>query len=61
MRLHGSSLYVYRRAKIGVDIYGHLTPGGNKGAVDRLDDLDAKATIRNLSATRKEKGPTELG
>jgi hypothetical protein len=47
MRLHGSSLYVYRRAKIGVDIYGHLTPGGNKGAVDRLDDLDAKATIRN--------------
>jgi len=46
---------------ITVDTYGHLTPGGNKGAVDRLDDLDAKATIRNLSATRKEKGPTELG
>jgi len=21
-----------------VDIYGHLTPGGNKAAVDRLDD-----------------------
>ncbi|MBF0112124.1 MAG: tyrosine-type recombinase/integrase [Desulfamplus sp.] len=21
-----------------VDIYGHLTPGGNKEAVDRLDD-----------------------
>ncbi len=21
-----------------VDIYGHLTPGGNKVAVDRLDD-----------------------
>jgi len=46
---------------ITVETYGHLTPGGNKGAVDRLDDLDAKATIRNLSATRKEKGPTELG
>jgi integrase len=23
-----------------VDIYGHLTPGGNKDAVDRLDDGD---------------------
>jgi integrase len=24
--------------KVTVDIYGHLTPGGNKDAVDRLDD-----------------------
>ena len=23
-----------------VDVYGHLTPGGNKAAVDRLDDED---------------------
>jgi len=34
--------------KTTVDIYGHLTPGGNREAVDRLDD---DATIRNLSAT----------
>jgi integrase len=26
--------------QITVDIYGHLAPGGNKGAVDRLDDSD---------------------
>jgi len=37
---------------ITVDIYGHLTPGGNKDAVDRLDD---DATTCNLSAT-SEKG-----
>ncbi len=30
-----------------VDIYGHLIPGANRQAVDRLDD----ATIRNPSAT----------
>jgi integrase len=40
---------------VTVDIYGHLTPGGNKDAVDRLDDLDADATIRNLSATNKKR------
>ena len=40
---------------VTVDIYGHLTPGGNKDAVDRLDDLDTDATIRNLSATNKKK------
>jgi integrase len=33
--------------KITVDIYGHLVPGANKQAVDRLDD----ATGRNLYAT----------
>jgi integrase len=33
--------------KMTVDIYGHLAPGGNRAAVDRLDD----ATICNLSAT----------
>ena len=41
---------------VTVDIYGHLTPGGNKDAVDRLDDLDADATIRNLSATNEKRG-----
>jgi integrase len=39
---------------ITVDIYGHLTPGGNKDAVDRLDDPAPDATIRNLSATNKK-------
>ena len=43
---------------ITVDIYGHLTPGGNKDAVDRLDDPTPEATIRNLSATNK-KGVTQ--
>ena len=38
--------------KVTVDIYGHLVPGANRAAVDRLDD-DQKATIRNLSATTK--------
>lgn len=36
--------------QITVDTYGHLVPGGNKAAVDRLDTLET-ATIRNLSAT----------
>jgi integrase len=33
--------------KITVDTYGHLVPGANKAAVDRLDEL----TGRNLYAT----------
>ena len=33
--------------QVTVDIYGHLVPGGNTAAVDRLDD----ASIRNQSAT----------
>ena len=33
--------------KITVDIYGHLVPGANKAAVDKLDD----APTRNLYAT----------
>jgi hypothetical protein len=33
---------------IAVDTYGHLIPGANKAAMDRLDD----ATRRNLRATR---------
>ena len=38
-----------------VDTYGHLVPGANRGAVDRLDD----ATGRNLYATnRSEEGAT---
>lgn len=40
--------------QITVDTYGHLVPGGNRQAVDRLDDPQEslpEATIRNLSAT----------
>jgi integrase len=36
-----------------VDTYGHLVPGGNKAAVDKLDGLE-KATIRNPDATSPE-------
>ena len=49
----GESL-VYIKEQLGhhsiqvtVDIYGHLVPGGNKAAVDRLDD----APVCNLCAT----------
>jgi integrase len=41
---------------VTVDIYGHLTPGGNKAAVDRLDDPSPDATICNLSATNEIRG-----
>ncbi len=36
--------------KVTVDIYGHLVPGGNKEAVDRLDDIIESAPIRTLYA-----------
>jgi hypothetical protein len=31
-------LVVDHRIKVTADIYGHLAPGGNRDAVDRLDD-----------------------
>ena len=38
--------------KITVDTYGHLIPGSNRQAVDRLDDTPSQtATIRNPDAT----------
>jgi integrase len=37
---------------ITVDVYGHLIPGTNKAAVDRLDD----ATGRNPRATDMRSG-----
>jgi integrase len=40
--------------QITMDIYGHLIPGANRGAVDRLDD----ATGCNPDATGHEKGAT---
>ncbi len=42
--------------RITVDTYGHLVPGGNRQAVDKLDGLE-NATIRNPDAT-SEKNPT---
>jgi integrase len=33
--------------QVTVDIYGHLIPGANRSAVDRLDD----ASVRNPAAT----------
>jgi integrase len=57
---NGESL-VYVKDQLGhssiqvtVDIYGHLMPGANRAAVDRLDD----ATSRNPDATSNEKGAT---
>jgi integrase len=41
----------HQSIKLTVDTYGHLIPGGNKAAVDRLDEPASPATIRNLSAT----------
>ena len=43
-----------------VDLYAHLAPEGNKGAVDRLDDIDFHTkltTFRNLYATSQKKAP----
>ena len=38
--------------KVTVDIYGHLVPGGNKSAVDRLDDTHESAPKRTLYAPK---------
>ena len=40
--------------QLTVDTYGHLIPGANRGAVNRLDD----ATIRNPAATENDQGVT---
>ena len=37
--------------QITVDIYGHLVPGGNRQAVDRLDDVEGE-----IERDRKESG-----
>ena len=60
---NGESL-AYVRDQLGhasiqltVDTYGHLVPGANRQAVDRLDDV-SEATIRNPGATEDTKGAT---
>lgn len=45
--------------RLTVDLYGHLVPGGNRAAVDKLDDVEwlsapdgqLRPTVRNLPAT----------
>jgi len=58
---NGESL-VYVKDQMGhysiqltVDTYGHLIPGGNTAAVDRLDGLEP-ATFRNTAATDARNG-----
>lgn len=44
--------------QITVDTYGHLVPGGNRAAVDRLDAV-APATSRSQGATKEPSGERE--
>lgn len=60
---NGESL-AYVRDQLGhasiqltVDIYGHLVPGANRQAVDKLDDAP-EVTTRNPAATEDTKGAT---
>jgi len=46
--------------KITVDTYGHLVPGGNRQAVNRLDDAPRDATIRNPAATSQKAPVTAI-
>src|SRR5262249_55513004 len=39
--------------QITVDIYGHLIPGANRRAVDRLDDRNLQPTKMRKSAAEK--------
>jgi integrase len=36
--------------QITIDVYGHLVPGGNRAAVDRLDDLQESVAHTRLGA-----------
>ncbi len=58
--MQGESL-AYVRDQMGhatiqttVDLYGHLVPGSNRQAVDKLDDLEAAQPGRNQSATKTQ-------
>ena len=44
--------------QVTVDLYGHLIPGGNKQAVDRLDQRPEK-TVSAESATQPQPGADE--
>jgi integrase len=36
--------------QVTVDVYGHLVPGGNRAAVDRLDEAAPRSAIPHPSA-----------
>jgi len=62
--IQNSESLAYVRDQLGhasiqltVDTYGHLVPGSNRQAVDRLDDA-SDTTIRNPAATGDTKGAT---
>src|SRR5213078_929233 len=42
--------------QVTVDIYGHLVPGSNKQAVDRLDEPVEKPQTEGESATIRNRG-----
>ena len=44
--------------QVTVDLYGHLIPGGNKQAVDRLDGAVGKVQSEAQSATQPQPTPT---
>ena len=49
---------VLRRARVTVDIYGHLIPGSNRDAVNRLD-RHPSAPYAHLADTKKAQ-PVEI-
>jgi hypothetical protein len=70
MLLAQSESLAYVRDQLGhasisitVNQYGHLTPGANRGAVDRLDDaaLDVRVVARGLpiDATKCHEAATD--
>jgi integrase len=46
--------------QITVDIYGHLVPGGNRGAVDRLDSTHPPATPAQPAVAAKSAGSRKV-
>lgn len=40
--------------QVTVDLYGHLSPGGNKQAVDRLDGLGEQNPFSEKSPTQPQ-------
>jgi hypothetical protein len=62
----------HRSIQVTVDIYGHLVPGGNRAAVERLDDQatprsatpvqpDAVTNDQNESLSRVESVVSRVG
>jgi integrase len=44
--------------QVTVDVYGHLVPGGNRGAADRLDSLGAPDAHPNAPQAHSPKSET---